>query len=372
MKRLITLTIATAAAIGLAAPASAQLGGLGGALKKVQQAQEAKQKLDDLTFSEEEERQIGTDVSEQIRARFGVVQDPAIHKYVTLVGTLLAQQSERPKLAWTFIVLDTDGVNAFAAPGGFVHITRGALGLVDSEAELAGVLAHEIGHIVRKHTISALQKGNVTKLAAEAAASRAALLAEVANAAYSNIIENAFDRGDEMDADRLSVQLTQKSGYAAGTLGGFLTRLSDRNKDAQERNGLFASHPETKERIAAIGRLATPSSTTALAKARYDANVKYEPTPITSIAVVTEGSAGLTGSGAKEPAKKEEPKPRTGLGLTTLKPTTTQEKQSAQVSASGGARGLGADRSAKGGGNPRLVAVTVSASEIAAFQKGIS
>ena len=133
------------------------------------------------------------------------------------------------------------------------------------------MLGHEIGHVARKHTINAIQKGNATKLAAEAAASRAAVLGAVANAAYSNIIENAFDRGDEMDADRLSVQLTQKSGYAAGTLGGFLTRLSDRNKDAQERNGLFASHPETKERITAIGRLAASSKTTALAKARYDA-----------------------------------------------------------------------------------------------------
>jgi predicted Zn-dependent protease len=370
MKPMMTV-VAVSMVLGSADPASAQLGGLGGALKKVQQAQEAKQKLDDLTFSEEEERQIGADVSTQIRTRFGVVQDPAIHKYVTLVGTLLAQQSERPKLAWTFVVLDTDGVNAFAAPGGFVHITRGALGLVDSEAELAGVLGHEIGHVVRKHTINALQKGNVTKLAAEAAASRAAVLGQVANAAYSNIIENAFDRGDEMDADRLSVQLTQKSGYAAGTLGGFLTRLSERNKDAQERNGLFASHPETKERITAIGRLAASSKTTALAKTRFDASVKYEPAPITSIAVVTEGSAGLTGGG-KEPAKKEEPKPRTSLGLTTTKPTTAQEKQSAQVSASGGARGLGADRAAKGGGNPAVVSVTVSASEIAAFQKGIS
>jgi len=369
MKPLMTMAAAVAATIGLAAPASAQLGGLGGALKKVQ---EAKQKVDDLTFSEEEERQIGSDVSTQIRTRFGVVQDPAIHKYVSLVGTLLAQQSERPKLAWAFIVLDTDGVNAFAAPGGFVHITRGALALVDSEAELAAVLGHEIGHVVRKHTINAIRKGNATKLAADAASSRAAVLGAVANAAYSNIIENSFDRGDEMDADRLSVQLTQKSGYAAGTLGGFLTRLSDRNKDAQERNGLFASHPETQERITTIGRLAASAKTTALGKARYDANVKYEPTPITSIAVVTEGSAGLTGSGSKAPAKKEEPKPRTGLGLTTLKPTTAQEKPSAQVSASGGARGLGADRAAKGGGNPGVVSVTVSAGELAEFRKGIA
>src|SRR5262245_48198253 len=105
--------------LGLGAPASAQLGG---ALGKLQKAQEAKSKLDDLNVSDDEEKQIGSDVSQKIRTRFGVVQDPAIHKYVTLIGTLVAQQSERPALAWKFIVLDTDGVNAFASPGGFVHI----------------------------------------------------------------------------------------------------------------------------------------------------------------------------------------------------------------------------------------------------------
>ena len=67
--------------------------------------------------------------------------------------------SSRPNLPWTFIVLDTDGVNAFAAPGGFIHITRGALGAARHEAELAGVLAHEITHVTEKHTVKAIQKG---------------------------------------------------------------------------------------------------------------------------------------------------------------------------------------------------------------------
>ncbi|MEP7310398.1 MAG: hypothetical protein ABJA98_33255, partial [Acidobacteriota bacterium] len=108
------------AMLALVSPVHAQLGDL---LGKAQKIQEAKNKLDDLNVSDEEERKIGEDVSAKIRQRFGVVQDPAIHKYVTLVGSTLAQQSERPTLAWTFVVLDTDGVNAFASPGGIVHIT---------------------------------------------------------------------------------------------------------------------------------------------------------------------------------------------------------------------------------------------------------
>ena len=116
--------------VAISTPASAQFGGL---LDKAQKAQDAKKKLDALHLSEEEERKVGTDVSVRVRARFGVVQDAAVTKYVSLVGMTLAMQTERPGLQWQFIVLDTDGVNAFASPGGFVHITRGALGLIKNE-----------------------------------------------------------------------------------------------------------------------------------------------------------------------------------------------------------------------------------------------
>jgi predicted Zn-dependent protease len=357
----------------IATPAHAQLGGLGGALGKLQKAQEAKQKLDDLTFSEEEERTIGADVSAKIRTRFGVVQDRDVHKYVTLVGRTVANQTDRPNLDWTFIVLDTDGVNAFASPGGFVHITRGALGLIENEAELASVLAHEIGHVTRKHTINAIRKGNAEKLLSDSTiANRGALLNRFADLAYGQILEGTFDRGDELDADRASTQSGPKAGYAP-LLAGFLARLDDRNKDQPARNGLFASHPETRERIEKLRQLSATVKVTATAQARYAANVHYEPTPITSIAAVPEGSSGLTG-GAKDdgkPAKAEPPKKK-GFGLGGLAQTVAPEKKSAQVSASGGARGVGPDRDAKGGGNPALVKVTVSPEEIGAFQKEIA
>src|SRR5262249_41663376 len=121
MKKLMLVAVAL---LAFPAISHAQLGGLGGALKK---AQDAKAKADEFSISDAEERQIGETVSLKIRTRFGVVQNAAVHKYVTLVGTTVANVSSRPNLAWTFIVLDTDGVNAFASPGGFVHITRGAL-----------------------------------------------------------------------------------------------------------------------------------------------------------------------------------------------------------------------------------------------------
>jgi predicted Zn-dependent protease len=352
-----------AALLTFSVPAFAQLGGIGGALKK---AQESKQKVDDLTISEAEERQIGEDVSAKIRERFGVVQDPAIHKYVTLLGTTLAKQSERPNLNWTFVVLDTDGVNAFASPGGIVHVTRGALGLAKNEAELAGVLGHEIGHVARKHTVNAIKKGNVVKMGTDAAG-RSSFLSNYANKAYEMVLENNFDRGDELDADKVGVDLAQKAGYMAASLGDFLERLDERNKNQAERNGLFASHPETKERIDKIRKQAASSTSSAVVLPRFKTNVKYQLAPLDAIALGKDAAASTP-----PPAEsKEEPKKK-GFGLGNMKQTVAPESKSTQVSASGGARGLGADRAAKGGSNPTLVKTTVSASEVETFKKGIA
>jgi predicted Zn-dependent protease len=362
--------IVTLALVAAASPAYAQLGGLGGALKKAQQAQDTKKKIDDIQVSDEEERKIGDDVSAKIRARFGVVQDEAVHRYVTLVGLALAQQSERPKLNWQFIVLDTDGVNAFASPGGIVHITRGALGLIRNEAELAGVLGHEITHVSHKHAVNAIQKGNAMKAASETAGSRVAFLDTLANKVYEIVIENKFDRNDEMDSDKTAVTLVQKLGYAPNGLAAFLTRLDERNKDTPAQNGLFASHPDTKARIEKVDSTAKGATV----EARYKAHIKYEPTAITSIATVVEGSSGLAGSSKddKNAKKEEEPKKKGGFGLSSLTKTASSEKQTAQVSASGGARGVGPDRDAKGGGNPNPVRVTVSAADVETFKKGIA
>ena len=145
---------------GLGSAGEREAGQLGSVLKRAQQVR-------DIQMTDEEETKLGEAVSERIRQRYGVVQDPAIHKYVTLVGGVLAQASTRPGLQWRFIVLDTDGVNALAAPGGLVHITRGALSLIKSEAELAGVLGHEIIHVTEKHTIKAIQKGKMVQMGAD-------------------------------------------------------------------------------------------------------------------------------------------------------------------------------------------------------------
>jgi len=361
------------AMLALSSPAYAQFGGI---LNKVQKAQEQKQRFDDLNITDEEEIAIGSGVSLKIRQRFGVVQDPAVHMYVALVGTMLAQQTDRPNLPWTFVVLDTDGVNAFASPGGFVHITRGALALINSEAELAGVLGHEMTHVAEKHTVNAIKKNKAVQIGTtETLSSRGPFLDTLANRTYEMVLENSFDRDDELDADKGAVELAGKIGYSPAPLADFLTRLAERNKDQAQKNGLFASHPETKERIAKIRQLAG-SKTAPIGATRYAATITYQPTELTEVAVVVEGAAGLAGSGEKpkeddNTKKPEEPQKR-GFGLGALRKTVAPEKQSAQVSASGGARGVGPDRLAKGGDNPNPVKVTVTAADLDTFKKGIS
>lgn len=363
------LWISIAALIAMASPAHAQLGGL---MRKVEQAQERKQQFDDMNITEEEEIRLGGDVSLRIRQRFGVVQDAAVHKYVTLVGTVLAEQTSRPKLPWTFIVLDTSGVNAFAAPGGYVHITRGALALIRSESELAGVLGHEIAHVAQKHTVNAIRKSKAVQFGtSETLSNRGMFLDALADRAYDMVLESSFDRGDELDADKEGIILVQKAGYAGIGLSEFLTRLAERNEGVAEKNGLFASHPETQERIGKVKQLAG-SKAGAVVAARYTATIKYQPTDLTQIATVVEGSAGLAAGEKPKPEEKKAEGKKRGFGLSNLTKSVSAGKNEQQVSASGGARGVGADRLAKGGDNPEPVKTSVSASELAAFKKGIA
>ena len=239
-----------------------QIGGIGKGLSIAKKANDVRE----LQMTDAEEQALGQNVSEKIRTRYGVVQDPGVHLYVGLVGTVLAQASTRPNLPWTFIVLDTDGVNAFAAPGGYVHITRGALALIKNEAELAGVLGHEVIHITEKHTVRAIQKNQAVQMgAAETLSGSAALMDRVVAAVYENIVERGFGRGEENESDEKGVALANKVGYAPNGLVTFLTTLKDRNKESKEKRGLFASHPEMQDRLDRITKQIASKKLTASA-----------------------------------------------------------------------------------------------------------
>ena len=348
---------------------------LGQITKGIQVAQKANE-VRDLAMTDAEEQELGTAVSERIRTRYGVVQDAAVHRYLALVGTALAQGSTRPALPWTFVVLDTDGVNAFAAPGGYVHITRGALALVKNEAELAGVLGHEIIHVTEKHTIKAIQKSKAVQMgAAETLSGSSSLMERAVTATYDNIVERGFGRAEENESDEMGVTLANKTGYAPNGLVGFLTTLKDRNKASTEKRGLFASHPEMQERLDRITRLIASKKLTATAtvQPRYAKNISYKPVAVTVIAVVDPGAAGLAGGDTKAAEKKEEPKAeepkKKSFGLGRMMPGGGGEKKSAQVTASGGARGVDPEKDSKGGSNPKVVPVKIVAAEVAAFKR---
>ena len=348
----------------------------GGITKGLSIAKKA-QDVRDLQMTDAEEKTLGEQVSDRIRTRYGVVQDAGVHRYISLVGLALAQGSTRPNLPWTFVVLDTDGVNAFAAPGGFVHITRGALALMKNEAELAGVLGHEIIHVTEKHTIRAIQKSKAVQMgAAETLSGSSALMEKAVTATYDNIVERGFGRAEENESDELGVALANKTGYAPNGLITFLTTLKDRNKDSKEKRGLFASHPEMQERLDRITKQIASQKliATATVQPRFAKNITYKPVPITAIATVDPGAAGLTGNTAKAEEKKPEEKkaeePKKGrFGLSKMVPTGGGEKKQAQVTASGGARGVDPEKDSKGGSNPAVVAVKIAAADVAAFKK---
>lgn len=353
----VAATTALILVLAAATPASAQLGGL------LDKANKAREQVKSLTISDEDEQQIGAGVSEKVRLRYGVVQDAAVHKYVTLAGLSLAKSSSRPNLPWTFVVLDTDGVNAFAAPGGYIHITRGALALLRDESELAGVLAHEITHVTEKHTISAIQKNKLVAAGADKTLKgNATLLKAYVDKAF-DLVYAGFGRGEELESDAKGLVLANKVGYAPQGLSGFLARLAERNKASTEKQGLFASHPEMKERLDKISKqiAAEKLASNVTLEDRYRKSISYQPKAL--------GDVGTVADNAAE-AKKEEPKKSGAFGLSSLaKPGGGSERRSAEVTASGGSRGVDTERNAKGGGHPAPVAVSVTAADLAAFKK---
>jgi beta-barrel assembly-enhancing protease len=360
---------------GLAAPAHAAgrtAGQLGSIVKHAQQ-------MHDLEISDEDEQKIGAGVSEKIRARYGVVQDPAIHKYVELVGRTLTAHSSRPNIPWKFIVLDTDGVNALAAPGGYIHVTRGALSLMKNESELADVLGHEIIHVTEKHTIRAIQKNKAIQIgASETLANSPSLLNKMVDKATEAVMAG-FGRNEELEADDKGIAVAAAAGYDPKGLGNFLTTIAERNKNSTSKQGLFASHPEMDERLKKADQTIASKKLegTVVMEPRFHENVKYKPVAQAQVTTVSSGSAGLAGDSGGSDQKKADDKPsddgkkkKGGFGLGKLMSSSSSEQKSAENTSSASAKGFkDTERDAKGGPNPALVPVKVTAAELTAFKK---
>jgi len=213
-------------------------------------------------IDEPEEIAIGRDVASRLVGAAPLVPDPQLQRYVNHVGRWLAAQTERPDLPWQFGVLDHANVNAFAVPGGTIFITRGLLQKMRSEAELAGVLGHEIVHVLRKHHLKAIQKGAQTALAGDA---MSAALRDRAGPARDKLIafgtelySRGLDKSDELEADRLGIVIAARAGYDAYGLPSVLQTLQAMSAQDSAVALMFKTHPAPGERLDSIAEKMQP------------------------------------------------------------------------------------------------------------------
>jgi predicted Zn-dependent protease len=213
-------------------------------------------------IDEPEEISIGRDVAARLLGAAPLVPDPALQRYVNHVGRWLAAQSERPHLPWQFGVLDHGNVNAFAVPGGTIFITRGLLEKMRSEAELAGVLGHEIVHVLRKHHLKAIQKGAQSALAGDAMATaikdRAGPARDKLIAFGTEMYSRGLDKSDELEADRLGIVIAARAGYDAYGLASVLQTLQAMNAQDSALALMFKTHPAPGERLDTIAEKMQP------------------------------------------------------------------------------------------------------------------
>lgn len=207
-------------------------------------------------ISEAQEIQMGRQVAEDAARQMGLVADPALQAYVERLGLAMARQSERPELPWSFQVVDDPTPNAFAAPGGFIFITRGLLSLMRNEAELMSVLGHEIGHVTARHSVTMISRAQLAQIGLGIGAVLSptiARLGDVAGAGLS-LLFLSYGRDAERQADDLGFRYMLEQGYDARQMVNVFASLQ-RAGEASERSAVpawLSTHPYPEERIRRI------------------------------------------------------------------------------------------------------------------------
>ena len=206
--------------------------------------------------SKEEEIALGREITGNLLGAAPLVKDEALQKYVNSVGRWVASQSERPDLPWRFGVIESDDLNAFSAPGGYVLITKGLYRKMNNEAQLAGVLGHEIGHVVAKHQLKILQKQQLLNFGASLLSKKLANDSKIISKAIGSgaeISARSLDKEAEFEADRLGVSYATRSGYEPFGLTDILQILGQTNPNDNSVALLFKTHPLPDERLTALG-----------------------------------------------------------------------------------------------------------------------
>lgn len=206
--------------------------------------------------SREEEIALGRNITGSLLGAAPLVKDDALQQYVNKVGRWVASQSERADLPWKFGVIESSDINAFAAPGGYVVITKGLYQKLNNEAQLAGVLGHEIAHVVKKHQLKVLQKQQLLNVGASKLKDlfgKNDKLAKKAISSGAEISARGLDKDAEFEADRMGLVLATRAGYDAYGLAEVLQTIDQTNKADSSVALLFKTHPAPEERLSKLG-----------------------------------------------------------------------------------------------------------------------
>ncbi len=207
-----------------------------------------------LPISYEEEQSIGAAIALQVVARYGgVYNQPELTRYVNLVGRAVALTCDRPDIPYHFAVLNSDSINAFAAPAGYVFVTRGLLKQVRNEAELAAVLGHEIAHVSQKHILEVIQRSKRLAGVSEAGLAYAHqnpdVFKNLIDAAAKKLLDEGLDQDKELEGDSLGEVFAIRVGYDPTAYVALLNRLRALKGDDK---AFFKTHPNFSNRITAV------------------------------------------------------------------------------------------------------------------------
>jgi beta-barrel assembly-enhancing protease len=207
-----------------------------------------------VSVSDEQEIAIGQAVAQQLLAERGLYADARAQRYVNLVGFSVLRSLPARELPYSFAILDCPEVNAYACPGGPVFITRGLWEQVASEAELAGVIGHELAHIAQRHAISEVQKANMLGAVSQEALSQTGYgaYAPVADFIVNDLFTKGFSRSAELEADKLGTAYAAALGYYPAALQEFLDRCLGGGTAPAGVGQLFSTHPAVPDRVAAL------------------------------------------------------------------------------------------------------------------------
>jgi len=216
-----------------------------------------------MLLSEQDEFRLGSQTDQSVIEQYGVYEDAGLQNYLQGIGQSMARISHRPGLDWQFKVMDSQVVNAFAAPGGYVYVTRGLLAAVNNEAEMAGILGHEIGHVTARHSAQQYSKmmlANISLgLGQQFMGGYGDLLGPIMEAG-AGLLFLKFSRDDEREADALGVEYASRSGYDAGRMADFFITLQNQpaaNGDQGARlPEFFSTHPNPVNREANVRAMA--------------------------------------------------------------------------------------------------------------------